>query len=189
MGGGEAIMKLLLQCISQARENEKHRTLSDMRVHDRLQELQREMRNLLTLVRERGMAQEAELAAAHMAVVEKESQIAIPLHEQVEDYVVALQQKLADAQVAKEEAFAVIDEAETMRVTTEQRAEALGDWMKTMKSMQKLAAFSKRKINKAYSVSKAEVEVEGIRRMASVEALSGALLDQDRLRPRRMGPA
>mmetsp|Transcript_7808 Transcript_7808/g.19518 ORF Transcript_7808/g.19518 Transcript_7808/m.19518 type:complete len:527 (-) Transcript_7808:326-1906(-) len=130
----DEIMKVLTKLIYQAKENEKFRTLSEMRIHDRLQDLQDEMKKLLLDARRRCMSLLMALSSAQNALKEQAAEMSIPLHERVEDYVRKLQQELAEAHAAREEA--------------ESKVDASQKWMEAMRGMEALAAFSRRKIKK-----------------------------------------
>jgi len=118
--------------IHTAMEYEKFRSISEMKIHDRLLALQANMRRLLKDAT--GLTQK--LIDRYSAVVSMmQSQVpelTIALHERVEKYIKDLQRRLHDAD----------SKAAEYKV----RADAAAEWMESVKSMEALASFSRTKI-------------------------------------------
>mmetsp|Transcript_11460 Transcript_11460/g.28106 ORF Transcript_11460/g.28106 Transcript_11460/m.28106 type:complete len:427 (+) Transcript_11460:223-1503(+) len=131
-GTKEEIMILMTRLIEQAKDNEKYRTINEMRIYDRLQHLQTEMKRLLDLARMRCLALLRGLDEAQLQLSRQHHELTVPLHERVEDYVIGLQEQLA--------------EAERLRDAAQKRANAASKWIESIREMHDLAAFSRRRI-------------------------------------------
>mmetsp|Transcript_12237 Transcript_12237/g.24146 ORF Transcript_12237/g.24146 Transcript_12237/m.24146 type:complete len:453 (-) Transcript_12237:97-1455(-) len=98
-GTREEVLDTLRQCISLAMENEKYRALNEMRIQGRLQHLQAEMKRLVSAAKRRCKALMTAHSEANDILSRQASELTIPLHDRVVDYVQGLQAELEEAQM------------------------------------------------------------------------------------------
>lgn len=94
----DEVIAVLKKLENQAKENEKFRAMNEMRIHDRLANLQFEMKQMLAACRTNCMSLLRSHNEANQLMSKNISELTIPLHERVEDYVKGLQQSLEDAE-------------------------------------------------------------------------------------------
>ena len=128
----ENLEKQLNMVVQEAKEYEKYRAISEMTIHDRLHDLQTEMHRLVKEAWERTTALLNNYRSACQTINDQMPEITIALHERVERYIKELQIKL--------------DETEDRNKKLEVKVESAHKWMESIKAMEALASFSRRKI-------------------------------------------
>ena len=128
----ENLEKQLNMVVQEAKEYEKYRAISEMTIHDRLHDLQTEMHRLVKEALDRTTALLNNYRSACQTINDQMPEITIALHERVERYIKELQIKL--------------DETEDRNKKLEVKVESAHKWMESIKAMEALASFSRRKI-------------------------------------------
>mmetsp|Transcript_33170 Transcript_33170/g.68460 ORF Transcript_33170/g.68460 Transcript_33170/m.68460 type:complete len:487 (-) Transcript_33170:232-1692(-) len=126
------IMKACSKMVDQAKDNEKYRSISEMKIQMRLKALQNEMHRLLGDAKKRCEMLMASHGKAVQALNTQLPELTVSLHERVEAYIKDLQSELADSERENE--------------ALQAKLEAAAKWMEAVKGMEALAAFSRRKI-------------------------------------------
>lgn len=136
----EDVLKVMHHVVEQAKDNEKARSLQEMKIQNHLRALQSEMHRLLKAAKERCEALLKSYASAVTTLNNQLPELTISLHERVEAYIKDLQAQIQQMHFEKEELQAKVD--------------AAAKWMEAVKGMEALAAFSRRKIKNFEAVHK-----------------------------------